>query len=66
MKAHYNLYYIFLEDMRQHPMPEERNVEIRKNIEIIYRKIKPPWKSSPLNITKKGRPETKQTEYLLL
>ena len=48
MKAHYNLYYIFLDDMRHHPMSEERNAEIRKNIEYFYRKIKPPWDTNPL------------------
>lgn len=57
MKEHYNLYYIFLEDMQRHPMSEERNVQIRKNIENFYKKIKPPWQPNPLNNIRDGSPE---------
>ena len=47
MKDHYNLYYIFLEDMQRHPISEKRNAEIRKNLEYFYRNIKPPWEDNP-------------------
>ena len=49
LSGHSNLYYLFLEDQRLHPMPEARVFEIRKNIEKFYEKIKPPWNSKPLN-----------------
>lgn len=42
MAEHYNLYYLFLEDKARHPMPEEKMLQIQKNIEKIYEKIKPP------------------------
>lgn len=42
MEQHYNLYYLFLEDKTQNPMREEKVMEIRKNIENFYKKIKPP------------------------
>lgn len=42
MQKHYNLYYLFLDDREQHPIPDDRNTAIRKNIEEIYEKIKPP------------------------
>lgn len=47
MKKHYNLYYLFLEDMQKYPLSEERSQQIRKNIEKYYKKIKPPDKSIP-------------------
>lgn len=57
MKEHYNLYYIFLEDMRRNPMSEERSAQIRKNLENYYKKIKPPWQNNPLRIIGDGSPE---------
>ena len=57
MKDHYNLYYIFLEDMQRHPMSEKRNAEIRKNLDNFYRKIKPPWEDKPPNIIGDESPE---------
>lgn len=49
MSAHYNLYYLFQEDMARCPLPEEQDLKIKKNLEIFYRKIKPPWFSQPPN-----------------
>ena len=51
MNGHYNLYYLFLEDKRKHPMPEHKVQAIRKNIEKFFEKIKPPAFSKPLIIT---------------
>lgn len=42
MQKHYNLYYLFLEDREQNPMSVDRNLEIRKNVEIFYKEMKPP------------------------
>ena len=42
MAQHYNLYYLFAEDKQKHPMPEEKVLEIRKNIEKYLENIKPP------------------------
>ena len=38
----YNLYYIFLEDKQQNPMPPEQTEKILKNLKEIFKKIKPP------------------------
>ena len=48
MAEHFVLYYLFLEDQRANPMPEDRNRQVRKNIEKFYQKIKPPPFSRPL------------------
>ena len=50
MAEHYNLYYLFLEDMERHPMSEDAFWEIKKNIEKFYEKIKPPWPPQPPDI----------------
>lgn len=47
MARHYNIYYLFLEDKEQNPMREEKALEIQKNIENFYKKIKPPWDVDP-------------------
>lgn len=47
---HYNLYYLFLEDQQKHPIPEDKCLQIRNNLENFYKKIKPPWKSQPPSI----------------
>lgn len=47
MAKHYNLYYLFLEDMPKHPLSEERSQQIRQNIENFYRQEKPPDKAKP-------------------
>jgi hypothetical protein len=52
LKEHSNLYYLLLEDMERNPLPEQKKMEIQKNIEKFYKKIKPPWNSQPLTITK--------------
>lgn len=57
MKDHFNLYYIFLEDMQRHSMSEKRNEQIRKNLENFYKKIKPPWDYNPPNINGDENPE---------
>ena len=36
-REHYNLYYLFLEDKRSHPLPPARAEEIRKRILELYR-----------------------------
>lgn len=52
MAQHYNIYYLFLEDMQAHPLPPPRAMEIRKNIEKFYETLKPPDPPDPLTITK--------------
>ena len=52
MKEHSNLYYLILEDRERNPIPEQKKIEIQKNIEKFYQKIKPPWNPQPLTITK--------------
>lgn len=42
MKKHYNLYYLFLEDMQQYPLSEQRSIEILKEITESCEKTKPP------------------------
>ena len=42
MKAHYNIYYLFLEDQKKHPLSEQVREAIRKNIEKYFKKLKPP------------------------
>ena len=42
MKEHYNIYYLFLEDKEKHPLPIQHSEAIRKNVEKIFEKIKPP------------------------
>ena len=42
MRKHFNLYYIFLEDKKLHPMPDEKFFEIQKNLEKFFKKVKPP------------------------
>lgn len=37
----YNLYYLFLEDKLNHPMPKKVNRKIRKKIKKVCRKVKP-------------------------
>lgn len=56
LSKHCNLYYLFLEDQRLNPMPEETVLRIRKNIENFYEKIKPPWNSKPLNSIRDKEP----------
>lgn len=50
MAEHYNLYYIFLEEKQENPMPTQRILQMQKNIENFYKKIKPPWQEKPPNI----------------
>lgn len=47
MARHYNIYYLFQEDKERNPMREEKALEIQKNIENFYKKIKPPWPVEP-------------------
>lgn len=47
MPQHYNLYYLFLEDMRRYPISEKRNQEIQKVIEDFCKRIEPPWLLAP-------------------
>jgi len=42
VKEHYNIYYLFLEDKRQHKMPSEKKEKILKSLQEIFKKIKPP------------------------
>lgn len=42
VKAHYNIYYLFLEDQKKHPLSEQVREAIRKNIEKYFKKLKPP------------------------
>ena len=56
MAEHFVLYYLFLEDKAAHPMPEEQNRQIRKNIEKFYQKIKPPPTSRPLTSIRENEP----------
>ncbi len=53
MPAKYNLYYILQEEHCRSPMPQDKYLQIRKNLEKYYEKIKPPWDSLPPHI----RPE---------
>jgi hypothetical protein len=48
VKAHYNLYYLYLEEQEKHPLSTQQSETIRKNIEKYFEKIKPPWKPLPL------------------
>ena len=36
MFKHHNIYYLFLEDSAQNPIPEDRNAVIQKNIENFF------------------------------
>ena len=56
MPEHRNLYYLFLEEQQQNLMPEDRNREIRKNLENYFKKIKPPWNSRPPTISEEKSP----------
>lgn len=56
MATRKNLYYILLEDQQKNPMSQEAKERIQKNIENIYRKIKPPWRANPPNIRKDKDP----------
>ena len=60
MQEHYTLYYLFLEDMQHHPMPEKKNAEIKKNIENFYQNLKPPWSDVPLNSIREINPDKNQ------
>ncbi len=42
MKAHYNLYYLFLEDKEKNPLSAQQIEAIQKKIEKYLKKIKPP------------------------
>ncbi len=57
MDGHYNLYYLFLEDKQKKPMPEQKARDIRKNLEIFFKNIKPPAITKPLIITKGDTPD---------
>lgn len=43
MKPHYNIYYLFLEEMQKQVLSEISNTRIRKRIEAFYESLKPPW-----------------------
>ena len=57
MDGHYNLYYLFLEDKRNNPMPEQKKMDIRKNLENFFKDLKPPGISKPLIITTGEEPK---------
>lgn len=59
MDDHFNLYYIILEDMLQHPMSEKQCAEIKNNLEKFYDKIKPPWKQNSITIAENTNPHKK-------
>lgn len=42
MEKHLILYYLFAADKARQPMSESKKEAIRKNLEIFYKKIKPP------------------------
>lgn len=44
---HYNLYYIFLEDWEQNPMPEAHSEKVLKKILEIFQKNKTVWNPTP-------------------
>ena len=59
MDGHYNLYKLFLEDKRKNPMPEQKVMNIRKNLEKFFKTLKPPEISQPLIITTGEEPQKK-------
>ena len=46
--THYNLYYLFLEDAKQNPMPILRAQEMKNFLEEYYCKAKVFWENLPL------------------
>lgn len=60
VQNHYNLYYLFLEDKLQNHMEEKARDEIQKNLENLYKKIKPGEKTKPLNSIRKKEQEEKR------
>ena len=42
MAKHYNIYYLFLADKANRPMPETRKKEILENLKKFFKNIKPP------------------------
>ena len=48
MPKHFNLYYLLLEDAKRRSIPESKSKEIRKNILLLYKKIKPLLVENPL------------------
>jgi hypothetical protein len=38
----YNIYYLFEEDKKRHPMPINQREKILKNLQDFFKKIKPP------------------------
>lgn len=47
MKEHYNLYYLFLEDKLQNPMPEGQRIITRKKIQKLFQKNKTDSRNHP-------------------
>ena len=66
MKEHYNLHYLLLEDMEQHPLPDIQRDFIRKNIENFFEKIKPPQNAQPLITRERNPPITNNKKENLL
>lgn len=50
MAEHYRLYYIFLEEQAQNPIPPPRKIQIEKNLKNFYEKIKPSQQEKPLTV----------------
>lgn len=42
MKEHYNIYYLFAEDKKQHRMPDAQKEKILENLKDFFKNIKPP------------------------
>ena len=63
MTGHYNLYYIYLEEKQKNPMPDQRVLQMQKNIENFYKKIKPPRQEKPPNIIQEKNNTKKENIY---